>query len=118
MLEDAKAKRIKQKIGEIEVDRLKPAPPCNNVTVDLAGRFRIKYKEKKVWALIYLCNNSKALHLQTVENSTAKGITTALNSVFGIRNLPSKITSDAGKTWERVGDSLWTPAVKASLRMT
>ena len=73
MLEEAKTKRIDQKIGEIEVDRLKPSPPFNNVTVDLAGPFRIKYKEKKVWALIYLCNNSKALHLQTVENTTAKG---------------------------------------------
>ena len=97
MLEDAKARRIEQKIGEIEVDRLKPSPPFNNVTVDLAGPFRIKYKEKKVWSLIYLCNNSKALHLQTVENYTAKAVTTALNNVFGVRNLPSKITSDAGK---------------------
>ena len=41
-----------------------------------------------------MCNNSKALHLQTVETTTAKGLTTAFNS---IRNLPSKITSDAGK---------------------
>ena len=74
MLEEAKTKRIDQKIGEIEVDRLKPSPPFNNVTVDLAGPFRIRYREKKVWALVYLCNNSKALHLQTVESTTAKGL--------------------------------------------
>merc|ERR1712105_581917 len=82
---------------EIEVDRLKPAPPFNSVTVDLAGPFMIKYKEKKVWSLIYLSSNSKALHLQVVENYTAKAVTTALNNIFRIRNLPSKSTSDAGK---------------------
>ena len=72
------------------MNRLKPSPPFNNVTIILVGPFRIKNKEKKVWSLIYLCNNSKALHLQTVETTIAKGLTTAINSIFGIRNLPSK----------------------------
>ena len=40
---------------------------------------------------------TKALHLKIVENYTAKAVTTALNTVFGIRNLPNKITTDAGK---------------------
>ena len=44
-----------------------------------------------------MCNVTKALHLQLVENYSAKAVTTALNTVFGLRNLPNKITTDAGK---------------------
>ena len=57
----------------------------------------MKYRERKTWILIYLCNVTKALHLQIIENYSAKAVTTALNTVFGVRNLPNKITTDAGK---------------------
>ena len=40
---------------------------------------------------------TKVLLLQNVENYSAKAVTTALNTVFGIRNLPNKIATDAGK---------------------
>ena len=41
----------------------------------------------------------------TVEiNYSAKAVTTALNTVFGIRNLPNKITTDAGKTSLKAGN--------------
>ena len=43
---------------------------------------------------MYLCSNSKALHLQTVDTNIAKELTTAFGN---IRNLASKITADAGK---------------------
>ena len=66
------------------------------MSADLSGPFRIKYRERKTWILIYLCNVSKALHLQLVENYSAKAVTTALTTVFGIRNLPNHITTDAG----------------------
>merc|ERR1712243_265576 len=71
--------------------------PFNDVSADLAGPFRIKHRERKTQVLIYLCSVSKALHLQIVENYSSKAVTTALNTVFGIRNLPNKITTDAGK---------------------
>ena len=44
-----------------------------------------------------MCNVTKIFHLQLVENYSAKAVTTALNTVFGIRNLPNHITTDAGK---------------------
>ena len=100
-LEDAKKKRNSQKMGQIGLDSLVPSPPFSNVSADLAGPFRIKYKERKTWVLIYLCNVSKALHLQPVENYTAKAVITALNSVFAVRNLPNTIVTDAGKNITR-----------------
>ena len=84
-------------MGQVGPDCLTPSPPFSNVSADLAGPFRIKFKERKTWVLIYLCNISKALHLQPVENYTAKAIITALNNVFGVRNLPNTIITDAGK---------------------
>ena len=97
ILEDAKKKPVQQKIGQLDGDCLTPSPPFSNISADLAGPFRIKYRERKTWVLIYLCNVTKALHLQIVENYSAKAVTMALNTVFGIRNLPNKITTDAGK---------------------
>ena len=47
-LQEAKAKKVQQKIGQIKVDRLKPAPPFSNITADLAGPFCIKPKESRV----------------------------------------------------------------------
>ena len=63
----------------------------------MAGPFYIKHRERKTWVLIYLCKVSKALHLQIVENYSAKAVTTAVITVFRIRNPPNKITTDAGK---------------------
>ena len=97
ILEEAKRKTVQQKIGQLNGNCLTPSPPFSDVSADLASPFRIKYRERKTWILIYLCNVTKALHLQIVENYSAKAVTTALNTVFGIRNLPNKITTDARK---------------------
>ena len=96
-MDNAKKKSINQKMGQVGLDCITPSPPFSNVSADLAGPFRIKYKERKTWVLIYLCNMSKALHLEPVENYSAKAVTTALNTVFGVRNLPDTIVTDAGK---------------------
>ena len=97
ILEEVRRKPVQQKIGQLDANCLTPSPPFSDVSADLAGPFRIKFRERKIWILIYLCNVTKALHLQLVENYSAKAVTTALNTVFGIRNLPNKITTDAGK---------------------
>ena len=100
-LEEAKTKTVQQKIGQLDVSCVTPSPPFSNVSADLAGPFRIKYREQKTWILIYLCNVSKVLHLQLVENYSAKAVITALNTVFGIRNLPNHITTDSSKNITR-----------------
>ena len=89
-------------MGKIPLERLRASPPFSLVSADVARPYIVRlahnYKATtKVWVLVYLCNVTKALHLQLVENYSAKAVTTAFNTVFGIRNLPSKITTDAGK---------------------
>ena len=66
ILEKAKQKPVQQKIGQLDKDCLSPSPPFSDVLADLAGPFRIKYRERSTWILIYLCNVTKPLHLQLV----------------------------------------------------
>ena len=64
ILEEAKRKTIPQKIGQLDGNCLTPYSPFLDVSADLAGPFRIKYRERKTGILIYLYNVTKALHLQ------------------------------------------------------
>ena len=53
----------------------------------------------KVWALIYLCNNSKALHTEVVEDYSGAALITALRQAFAVRNMPAQITTDLGRNF-------------------
>ena len=97
ILEEANFKTALQMFGQLGISCVTLSPLFSNVSTDPAGPFRIKYREWKTWILIYLYNVSKALHLQLVENYSAKAVIIALNTVFTIRNLPNHITMDAGK---------------------
>ena len=76
-------------MGQVDLDCIIPSPPFINVSANLAGPFRIKFKERKTLVLIYFCNITKALHIQLVENYSVKAITTPLNTFFGVGNLPN-----------------------------
>ena len=47
-----------------------------------------------MWCLVYLGIISMVLHLQLVEDYSAKAVTNALTSAFAISNLSQKITSN------------------------
>jgi len=60
-------KRCEQLIGKISPKQLFPSPPFSSVTADVAGPYIVwdrtsSMRILKVWVLVYLCNNSKALH--------------------------------------------------------
>ena len=97
ILERSKSKPSQQKMGLHHEETLSPSPPFTDVSADLTGPFKLKGKERKTWILVYLCNVSKAVHLQVVDSYSAKSVTTALSAVFAIRNLPHRIWTDAGK---------------------
>ena len=79
------------------LDYITPHPLLFNMSADLAGPFKIIYKKRKTWVIIKLCNMSKALHLQLVKNYSVKVVTTALNTVFEVRNKPNTIVKGIGK---------------------
>ena len=56
-------------------------------------------KISKVWALVYLCNNSKALHTEVVEDYSGAVLITALRQAFAVRNMPAQITTNPGRNF-------------------
>ena len=84
------------------LDRVCPTPPFKKVIVDLVGHFLVTPILSpraiiKVWILIYLCDMSKALHIEVVDSMTSSAIINAFRSYFAIRNTPAQISSDPGK---------------------
>jgi hypothetical protein len=63
----------------------------------------------KVWVLIYLCDQSKALHIEIVEDYSGPGLVKALKQAFAVRNTPSQITTDPGKNFVRARTLLSHP---------
>ena len=84
------------------LDRVCPTPPFEKVIVDLVGHFLVNPILSpraiiKVWILIYLCDMSKALHIEVVDSMTSSAIINAFRSYFVIRDTPAQISNDPGK---------------------
>ena len=84
------------------LDKVCPTPPFQKVIVDLIGHFLVKPILSprtiiKVWILIYLCDMSKALHIEVVDSMTSSAIINAFRSYFVIRDTPAQISNDPGK---------------------
>ena len=100
----AKNVPCEQLIGKISPHQLFPSPPFSSVTADVAGPYIVQdrtssTKISKVWALVYLCDNSKALHTEVVEDYSRAALITALRQAFAIRNMPAQITTDPGRNF-------------------
>ena len=84
------------------LERVCPTPPFIKVIVDLAGHLLVNPILSpraiiKVWILIYLCDMSKALHIEVVDSMTSSAIINAFRSYFVIRDTPAQISNDPGK---------------------
>ena len=89
-----------QRMGELPTDRLLPYVPFSNISADICSPFNVRFKKSgKVWILVYLCNVSKALHLQIVYSNSGNSLTTTLSNVFARRNLLGNIILDAGNNF-------------------
>ena len=83
---------------------LQASPPFFLVSMDVARPYIIRlahnYKATtKVWVLIYLCNITKSLHLELVENYSSPALVSTLKQVLAIHNTPSQITMNPGRNF-------------------
>jgi hypothetical protein len=106
-----KAKRQEQLIGKVGEHKLFPSPPFRRVSVDLAGPFSVYASAKsrvltKVWVVVYLCDNTRAIHLEIAEGYSSQALLTSLAIIFAVRNFPAEITSDPGTQMTAAGDVL------------
>ena len=70
----------------------------------------------KVWVLVYLCDNSKALHTEVVEDYSGTALIVALRQAFAMRNMPAQISTDPGRNFVKAKSLFSSDYVDAKLK--
>ncbi|KAK6018354.1 hypothetical protein OSTOST_16066 [Ostertagia ostertagi] len=79
--------------------RTEPARPFLHVGIDLAGPFRVlssENKEQKKWILLATCMVTRAVHLDIVNNLSAKEFINGLRRFVARRGKPTLRMADQG----------------------
>ena len=88
-------------MGQIPVDRLKPAPAWSYTSLDLFGPYEIKGEVNKIsrgkgFAVIFNCMLSRAIHLDTAVDYSTSAFLLVLRRFISMRGCPIKMRSDRG----------------------
>ncbi|XP_051165714.1 uncharacterized protein LOC127284362 [Leptopilina boulardi] len=98
----ARPREINYVMGNLPRVRVSVARPFENVGVDFCGHFFIKEKRTrnrsklKVYAAIFVCLASKAVHIELVENLTTEAFIGCLRRFFARRGKARALYSDSG----------------------
>ena len=109
-----------QQMSDIPQDRLEETPPFTNVGLDAFGPFFIHEDSstrkisasKKIWALIFVCMPSRAIHLEPLPAMDASTFRNALTRFVVIRGPCRLIRSDQGTNFVAVRNQLQSIDVK------
>ncbi|GBM39368.1 hypothetical protein AVEN_55117-1, partial [Araneus ventricosus] len=91
---------IEQLMGNLPAERVSPSAPFLNSGVDFCGPFQIKFKNQrkgiysKVYAAIFVCLATKAIHLETVTDLTTEAFIAALKRLYARRGRIATLMSD------------------------
>lgn len=89
-----------QLLGNLPAERVNPSPPFSNCGIDFCGPFLIKYKGQrkgifqKIYAAVFICFATKAIHLELVTDLTSEALIATLKRFFARRGKCSCIFSD------------------------
>ena len=98
----ATAKPHNQLMGQLPTERVTPGAVFENVGVDYAGPFQIKYGPVrkptiiKAYVCLFVSLSVKAVHLETVSDLTTEAFVASLRRFIARRGKPSCIWSDHG----------------------
>ena len=93
-----------QMMSDLPTDRLEDTPPFQSVALDCFGPFYI-HKGKatrttpctiKIWALIFVCLPSRAIHLEPLDGLDTSSFLNALSRFSSVRGTSRFIRSDRG----------------------
>ncbi len=92
---------MRQEMGRLPIERLKPAPPFNYTMLDLFGPYTIrgevqKRVSSKAWGVIFTDLVSRAVHIEIACGYDTSNFMLALRRFVSIRGWPQKIFSDPG----------------------
>ena len=96
----ATVKPQNQLLGQLPTERVTPGSVFENVGVDYAGPFQIKYRSPrkptivKAYACIFMSLSVKAVHLESFSDLTTDAFVAALGHFIARRGKPSHIWSD------------------------
>ena len=93
------APAMQQVIADLPAERLAPYPPPFTFTgLDFFGPFHVKVGRSlvKVYGCIFVCFNSRAVHIEDVGSLETDAFIQALRRFISVRGSPKKIWSDNG----------------------
>lgn len=89
-------------MGNLPKYRLTPSPPFYHCGVDYAGPFNTRdrrsrgYKTFKAYICLFICMNTKAIHLELVSSLSTETFLATLRRFIARRGKPQSIYSDNG----------------------
>ncbi|KAJ7999295.1 hypothetical protein DPEC_G00213940 [Dallia pectoralis] len=100
----ARAQVCQQVMGDLPVERSRPAAPFQFTSVDLFGPYLVKDDIKrrvsmKVWGVVFCCMASRALYLDLVSSMSTESFLMTYQRFVAIRGHPLKVWSDPGTTF-------------------
>ena len=95
------ARRCKQIMSELPLERTTPASPFEFTTMDLFGPYAVRDEVKKrtrlkVWGVVFCCMASRAIHTDVVSDQSSEGFLLAYQRFTSLRGHPRKLWSDPG----------------------
>ena len=90
-----------QVMGQLPIDRLKPAPAWSSTSIDYFGPFETKGETNKrsrgkAYGVIFTCMLSRAVHLDLATDYSTDGFLQVLRRFVAIRGHPVILRSDPG----------------------
>lgn len=108
----ARPKLIQQFMGQLPKTRTAPSFPFYNVGIDYAGPFSMKIgsirnaRTQKVYAALFVCMVTKAIHIEAVTDLSTKAFIAALDRFSSRRGFPKHIYSDNGTNFVGANNEL------------
>ena len=90
-----------QKMANLPLDRIEPSPPFTYCGMDCFGPFMIKEgrREMKKYAVIFTCLNSRAVHIEVLDDMTTDALLNALRCFIAMRGPVHQQRSDGGSNF-------------------
>ena len=92
-----------QKMADLPVDRLTPAPPFSFVGLDVFGPWLVSARRtrggvanSKRWAVLFTCLTTRAIHIELIESMDSSSFINALRRFLALRGPVVQLRSDCG----------------------
>ena len=92
-----------QKMADLPVDRLTPAPPFSFVGLDVFGPWLVSARRtrggvtnSKRWDVLFTCLTTRAIHIELIESMDSSSFINALRRFLALRGPVVQLRSDCG----------------------